>query len=514
LLPGLSLVVEWIVKLSIRNWTWKHWSGGALAALALVYLLLMIPAPAPDLPDLGGDSPFVWNRATYWTSLEESFTEARSAGCNVVNARIEDTFLRMGRILHKIMNDPVKPDSQVFAWLEAELFTAGALVAACPERLVQFDSLYNRMRHLVKEQSRKWDMDDRAAQDRLYRLLYGGRAAIEEVMLQAGDKGPGNLSKGIDEPSGTPAAKVLGVTVHSGDLLLSRGGAPTSALIARGSDYPGNFSHVAIVHVDPETSIASIVEAHIERGVAVSTLRDYLEDTKLRVLVLRPRADLPEMKEDPMLPHKAATHALERALAGHVPYDFAMDFANHDKLFCSEVASAAYESQGLTLWMKLSTISSPGLAAWLAAFGVENFQTQTPSDLEYDPQLSVIAEWRDLDVLRKDHMDNAIIDAMLEGAEKGDRLGYNLFKLPVARVASAWSMLLNALGRVGPVPEGMSATSALRNEWFSSRHAQMAGDLDRAAEKFTGTHGYAPPYWELVEMANGIYKNSAANSQK
>ena len=66
--------------------------------------------------------------------------------------------------------------------------------------------------------------------------------------------------------SATPSAEILGVIVHSGDILISRGGAPTSALIARGNDYPGNFSHVALVHIDEKTNSISIIESHIERG--------------------------------------------------------------------------------------------------------------------------------------------------------------------------------------------------------------------------------------------------------
>lgn len=60
--------------------------------------------------------------------------------------------------------------------------------------------------------------------------------------------------------------------------MLSRGGAPTSALISRGSDYPGNFSHVALVYVDPKTKVASIIEAHIEVGVAIASLEEYMND--------------------------------------------------------------------------------------------------------------------------------------------------------------------------------------------------------------------------------------------
>src|SRR5207244_1880859 len=79
-----------------------------------------------------------------------------------------------------------------------------------------------------------------------------------------------------------------------------------------------------------------------------------------------------------------------------------------------------YGELGVRLWTGLSTISAPGLRRWLSAFGVRHFETQEPSDLEYDPQLVVVAEWRDAGALMQDHIDNAAIDAMLEGAQRGD----------------------------------------------------------------------------------------------
>src|SRR2546425_13311758 len=103
------------------------------------------------------------------------------------------------------------------------------------------------------------------------------------------------LLDGRHEPSATPATTVHGVEMHSGDILVSRGGYPTSALIARGNDYPGNFSHIGLVHVDSVTHAVSVIEAHIERGVAITTGDGYLADKKLRIMVLRPRADLPQL---------------------------------------------------------------------------------------------------------------------------------------------------------------------------------------------------------------------------
>jgi hypothetical protein len=393
------------------------------------------------------------------------------------------------------------PGSVLFDEIERNAFDLAPMVAACPERTPDYVRLLVKVRSVVKAQSRHWEMRQEATRARMYRLLYGGRAALEEVMLQAP---PGLVAAVVrcdDEPSATPSAEVLGVTVHSGDILVSRGGAPTSALIARGNDYPGNFSHIALLHVDDRTRAISVVEAHIERGVAVSSLADYLKDVKLRVMVLRLRSDLPEAVADPLLPHRAATAALEETRRRHIPYDFQMDFTDHSRLFCSEVASAAYGRFGVNLWMGISRISAPGLARWLSGFGVRHFETQEPSDLEYDPQLAVVAEWRDPETLFADHVDNAVVDAMLEGAEGGEALDLPLPLLPLARAAKAYSSLLNAVGAVGPVPEGLSAAGALRNRQFSrTQRAIKERVLVRAAE-FERERGYRPPYWKLIEFA-------------
>jgi hypothetical protein len=127
--------------------------------------------------------------------------------------------------------------------------------------------------------------------------------------------------------------------------------------------------------------------------------------------------------------------------------------------------------------------------------------THGPSDLEYDPKVVVVAEWRDLDALWDDHVDNAIIDAMLEGAERGDDLEYDYPMLPFARLAKAYSVVSNVFGAVGPVPEGMSATRALRAEWLTARHAAVKAAVSEQRRAFRRERQYAPPYWALVAMA-------------
>ncbi len=472
-----------------------------IAAIAVSYLLLLVPTSSIPDPEAGARDPFIWNRDDYFSSLESSFLKARSADPKTLLSSIDNRFVEFEGSIHSLRTRALEPSDLFLDSLETELFELAPLIAAAPEKISKFMGLHNAVRMAIKDQSRRWDMNAKEVRHRVYRLLYGGRAAVEETMLQSPQGTYPDLVLSNDIPSGTPAAIIRGAEVRSGDILVSRGGAPTSALIARGNDYPGNFSHVALVYVDESTGETSIIESHIEIGVTVSTVERYLADTKLRIMILRMRADLPVILCDPMLPHRAAEAIYRRAADEHIPYDFEMDNDDPSKLFCSEVASTAYRMFGVTLWAGVSNISSAGVRAWLAAFGVRNFETREPSDLEYDPQLAVVAEWRDPETLYKDHLDNVVIDAMLEGAEKGERLKYDWYKLPIGRIAKLYSLVLNKFEKAGPVPEGMSVESALTNDRFSKTHARIKKRTITLADKFEKDKGYKPPYWELLRLA-------------
>ncbi|MDH4348840.1 MAG: hypothetical protein OEW17_08545, partial [Gemmatimonadota bacterium] len=52
-----------------------------------------------------------------------------------------------------------------------------------------------------------------------------------------------------------------------------------------------------------------------------------------------------------------------------------------------------------------------------------------------------------------------------------------------------------------PVPEGMSAESALRHEVFVTRQRALADQVGRIAIGYEREKGYPPPYWVLVDLA-------------
>lgn len=461
---------------------------------------LLVPAGSPAILPPADARPFLWDQDDIWASLEAAFLASRETGCDVTGERVDEQLAIFEDDVAWLEAGNVSPGDERLDVLESNLFAVAPLVAACPESVSAMLDIVGRLRPALKRASRDWDISDSAARDRVYRVLYGARMAVEEVLLQhrAGDLP--ELVLGTDEPSQAPSIVFNGVRLHSGDILVSRGGAPVSALIARGNDYPGNFSHIALLHISEQQEV-SVIEAHIEVGVTVATLERYLADKKLRIMALRLDGTLEQLQADPLLPHRAASAALDEARERHVPYDFAMHYEDPAKKFCSEVASAPYSDLGVPLWEGRTTMSSRGTTAWLAALGVEQFTTHGPSDLEYDPKVVVVAEWRDREALLDDHVDNAVIDAMLEAAERGVTIDYDYLYLPMARITKAYSLALNAVGRHGPVPEGMNATTALRSKWLDEQHQAVKADVLRRVDAFTAKRGYVPPYWQLFEMA-------------
>ncbi|MBL0359436.1 MAG: hypothetical protein IPP72_22380 [Chitinophagaceae bacterium] len=312
-----------------------------LFILVPLYFLLMIPDTCKPVIIKAWDQPFAWNQDSLWKSLEQDFAAAKKQNRLFTDSDINKLFAK-ANALYKTA-DTGKISSSVYHAILSNYFHLAALVAAGPGLRDSFINYYSRVRNLVKLQSQYSNITNRDTRNEIYQLLYGMRAAAEEVLLQTDSIPFDPVLLGKAESSVTPAAGIFGIEVHSGDLFLSRGGAEVSALISRGNNYPGNFSHVALLYVDEKTNVPYLVEAHIEKGVAVASAEQYIRDKKLRFMVLRPRADLPQLKADPLLPHKAAKTACTEALSRHIPYDFKMDFNDSTALFCSEVASHAYK---------------------------------------------------------------------------------------------------------------------------------------------------------------------------
>ncbi|WP_370477247.1 YiiX/YebB-like N1pC/P60 family cysteine hydrolase [Tamlana flava] len=470
--------------------------------LIALYLILLIPFTKDNNEIYNASkTPFNWNQDALWVSLEKSFQRAKEMQSFKLDSLVEKLTIETDVFFSDLENTVHNPDDTIYGLIEKSFFKIAPLIAAQKIKSDWYLKFYNRIRKKLKEDSKHWDMSSPIARNTSYRILYGMRAATEEILLQTNDNEFISKSLVTDEPSITPFVNVFGIKVHSGDLLVSRGGAEVSAFISRGNDYPGNFSHVALIHIDKETNAPYFVEAHIERGVAISNLNEYLKDKKLRFMVLRPRFDLQEITSNPSLPYEASKFIFDECQTRHISYDFKMDYHDDSAMFCSEVGSYAYKHYGINLWEFQSTISSNGIINWLHDFGVNYFLTQMPSDLEYDPALSVVGEWRNKETLFQDHIDNAVMDALIGEANNGKKLDYNLWALPIARLVKGYCFIQNTFGIESIIPEGMDAVTALKNNYFVEQFQNLKFKTIKKVEQFKKERGYLPPYWQLVRMA-------------
>jgi len=457
--------------------------------------------------------PFRWDADGLFAELEREFGRARAVPASEAAATVDSLSAAGARLLAGISAGIGTREIPLAALdsLATLQFRLALQGAAHPEHLPRALDLVGRARVTVMRAAATWRLG-RPTHEALYRVIFGGRIALDEALAQAGAGSLPDLVTLEDVPSATPSIVVEGVRVHSGDILLSRGGAPTSALIARGSDFANTFSHAALAYVDPQTGEGTVVEALIEAGSVLTSVEEYLESKKHRILVLRMPPDHRALVDDPLLPHRAAEAMLERVRDGHIPYDFAMAWRDPSAAFCSEIVYHAYQPLGVELWSLKASMSAPGLVRWLAAMGVREFTTLVPSDLEYDPQLRAVAEWRNGPALMDYRLDNAITDALLEEAETGADLGFAWYALPGARLLKALSVAQSVLGARPTIPAGMSAATALRvRALVSTVHPALKEELASRAAAFRVENGYEAPYWALVELARASLSTRRAS---
>jgi len=132
---------------------------------------------------------------------------------------------------------------------------------------------------------------------------------------------------------------------------------------------------------------------------------------------------------------------------------------------------------------------------------VRHFESEEPSDLEYDPQVRVVAEWRDPETLFMDHVDNVVTEAMLRDAQHNQELTYPWYMLPLGRVVKMYSATVYALGFNGPIPQDMSAEAALHVLSFNAMHTTIKRQVLARAVEFRRQRDYIAPEWELLHFA-------------
>ncbi|MBS1959712.1 MAG: hypothetical protein JST80_09595 [Bdellovibrionales bacterium] len=210
--------------------------------------------------------------------------------------------------------------------------------------------------------------------------------------------------------------------LKSGDLILSRGSASTSSAIARLADEDTQFSHVALVYIDPITKKGYLIEAHIELGVLTSPIETWLKDGKKRSAVYR--------YKDTALAKTAAEKMFRfvsdyKAKTGkNIPYDFSFNMNDGTSVFCSEVVRIAYAlADENTHIPQYASSLNPKNRLYLDQLGIQEKKSFIPADIEADPRFTPIVEWRDFPQIKDSWLRDAITTKIYEWMER-DTLKY------------------------------------------------------------------------------------------
>lgn len=214
--------------------------------------------------------------------------------------------------------------------------------------------------------------------------------------------------------------------LKSGDVILSRGNAYSSAAIARIAKNDYQFSHLSFVYKDKQTKELSTIEAHIEIGSVTAPMKDHLNEKNTRSVVFR--------YSDEDIAHQAAKTMFERVkkqqvTGKNIEYDFAMNYKDNSKLFCSEVISEGFKTvmPEKDYIPKFKSKFTSGIIPFLKAIGVpassDNISALdvfAPGDIQFDPNFELIAEWRNPKKLGESRFKDFILTKLFEYMDKSN----------------------------------------------------------------------------------------------
>jgi hypothetical protein len=234
--------------------------------------------------------------------------------------------------------------------------------------------------------------------------------------------------------------------LKSGDVILSRGNAYSSAAIARIGENDFQFSHLSFVYQNPkEDNALYTTEAHIEIGSVVAKMEEHIESKNARSVVFR--------YKDQSQSNKASEYMFNRVKEAsskgkNIEYDFSMNYKDSSKLFCSEIISAGFHEvlEDKSYVPKFKSKFNVGLIPFLNDIGVpvtkeniSSFDVFSPGDIQFDPNFDLVLEWRNPKKMQESRFKDFILTKIFEKMEKEDfRFDSNL-KLDI-QTKSYWLM--------------------------------------------------------------------------
>lgn len=241
-----------------------------------------------------------------------------------------------------------------------------------------------------------------------------------------------------DAPNTMMAPNIEKWTVRSGDIIISRGNAFTSAAIARIGQVDAQFSHLALIYVmgsdsqkefSVEEAVANpnvlVLEAHIEIGSTIRTFAEYLNDGNARAALFRypdasiaheaARNSYSQIKDYQLRSQKLHPKWEANDPTHNLPYDFKMSLKDDQELFCSEVGYFGFKKVGVE--MPLFTTKVVKDNDFISRLGITESELFAPGDMELETRFEYLGEYRDYRKLSNIRLKDAVLTSMFAWLE-------------------------------------------------------------------------------------------------
>lgn len=206
---------------------------------------------------------------------------------------------------------------------------------------------------------------------------------------------------------------------EDGDILITKGISTISSTITTFTDHHSPFSHIAFVHVNPETNKAETIESYVGRGVNFFSMIDAMKNENARILVLRPK------NRD--LAKKAAAYMRNRVKSAfqkgsYIPYDYQLDFSNNQTLSCEEVAFDSFKtaSEGLVTIPEAPSLIKFKSKDLTSRVGMKSGLMMMPADMEVDSRFEIVLDWTDYSIIRDSWRKDVMMNVALHANERGE----------------------------------------------------------------------------------------------
>jgi hypothetical protein len=211
--------------------------------------------------------------------------------------------------------------------------------------------------------------------------------------------------------------------LKSGDVILSRGNAYSSAAIASITETNYQFSHLSLVYKDQESKELFTSEAHIEIGSVVTPFQKHISEKNVRSVIFRFKDEDVAERASKIMVQKIKK---QQELGINIQYDFSMNYRDDSRLFCSEIISNGYklalpDSDYLP---KFTSKLKKGIVSFVRTIGVpvtsktiENYDIFAPGDIQFDPHFDLVAEWRNPKKMEESRFKDYVLTKMFERME-------------------------------------------------------------------------------------------------